>query len=80
MATTTIRNIPDDPYDALKWAAARHRRGLDQQVIVQLEAGLNDEPLNVENLLSEVRRVREQLTGGWLTDELLDELVNEGRP
>lgn len=80
MATMTIKNIPDDLYDALKRAAARHRRSLNQQVIVQLEAGLHDEPLDVEKFLSGARRVREQLTGVWLTDELLDELINEGRP
>lgn len=80
MATMTIKNIPDDLYDALKRAAARHRRSLNQQVIVQLEAGLRVEPLDVEEFLAGARQVREQLTGVWLTDEELDEFINEGRP
>lgn len=74
------QELPDDLYEALKRAAARHRRSLNQHVIVQLETGLREEPLNVQRFLSGVRGVREQLTGVWLTDELLDELVNEGRP
>ncbi|MDQ3389645.1 MAG: hypothetical protein M3483_09095 [Gemmatimonadota bacterium] len=74
----TIENVSEELYDALKRAAARHRRSLDQQVIVQFEAGFRDEPLDAESFLSKVRGVREQLTGVWLTDELLDEFINKG--
>lgn len=37
MATLTIRDVPDDVYEALKQLAERNRRSLTQQVVVLLE-------------------------------------------
>jgi len=37
MATLTVRDVPDDVYEALKALAERNRRSLTQQVVVLLE-------------------------------------------
>ena len=42
MPTLQIRNLPEELYEALKAAAKRERRSLNQQAIVTLENGLTD--------------------------------------
>ena len=42
MPTLQIRNLPEELYEALKAAAKRDRRSLNQQAIVTLENGLTD--------------------------------------
>lgn len=42
--TLTLKNLPDALHARLTAAARRHRRSLNQQAIVCLEAGLRDAP------------------------------------
>jgi antitoxin FitA len=80
MATLTIKNLPDELYAKLAKTAKRHRRSINSEAIVQLEEGLRSENLSSEALLEQIRQNRLTLEGVWLTDELLDEAKNEGRP
>lgn len=80
MSTMTIRNIPEELVDGLKKAAKRHRRSVNQQVLVLLEeaclgkrGGAND----VEAELREIRELREGLRPMSLAE--IEAAKNDGR-
>ena len=78
MATLTIKNLPDDLYDALREAAAAHRRSIIAEATILLERGLGRRARSEENLLAEAERLRAR-AGVHLTPELLSEALDEGR-
>lgn len=80
MATLTIKNLPDEIYAALGRTAKRNRRSINREAIVQLEDSLSRVPRDVEKEIDEIRKLRESLTGVYLTDEDLEFAKNEGRP
>ena len=80
MATLTIKNLPDSLYERLKLTAARHRRSLNSEAIVQLEQSLNKHVIDVEETIERVRELRSKYPNVWLTDEDLELAKNEGRP
>ena len=43
MPSLQVKNLPQELYEALKVAAARERRSINQQAIVALEKGLKEE-------------------------------------
>jgi plasmid stability protein len=59
--TITLKNLPDALHARLAAAAKRHRRSLNNEAIVCLEAGLGHEPLAVEQQLQEIRALRNSL-------------------
>lgn len=80
MATLTIKNLPDSLYERLKLTAAKHRRSLNSEAIVQLEQSLNKHVIDVEETIERVRELRSKYPNVWLTDEDLELAKNEGRP
>lgn len=79
MATLTIKNVPDELYARLKRQAARHRRSLNSQVIVNLELALESGPGDEAALLEELRLLRES-SAVYLTDDALRSAIDAGRP
>lgn len=76
MATLTIRDIPPDLYRYLKSLAARHRRSLQQQVLVLLQAAeAYDTPLPSERLAL----FREQFKGKDFGDVVEDVRAERAR-
>ncbi len=80
MATLTIKNLPDSLYERLKLTAARHRRSLNSEAIVQLEQSLNKHNIEVEETIERVRELRSKYPDLRLTDADLEFAKNEGRP
>jgi plasmid stability protein len=82
MATLTIKNLPDEIYATLSKTAKRNRRSINGEAIVRLEQGLLAVEPNLEMTIARIRRNREAMKekGIWLTDEMLDQAKNEGRP
>lgn len=80
MANLTIKNIPDAVVRRLKRRAAAHRRSLNLEVITLLEAATQSVPVDAETLIARARAVRVTPRGGPLTDALLKELKEHGRP
>jgi plasmid stability protein len=59
MTTMTIRNVPDTVKEKLVREAKRHRRSLNQQVLVFLENACANSPgRGVEAELEEIRAMR----------------------
>ena len=71
MNTLVLRQVPDTLYRRLKAVAAAHRRSMNQEAILALEAGLPGEPLAVRPTMEESRR--------WLEDQVWSLPVLDGR-
>ncbi len=78
--TITLKNLPDALHARLAAAAKRHRRSLNNQAIVCLEAGLGDDPLSVEQQRGEIRALRDSLAQHSFDPAEIDAFKREGRP
>lgn len=78
MATLTLKNVPDDLYERLKALAGAHRRSLNQEAIVSLQAAVGLK--SPEQLLAEIDAFRERLAarGVWVTADEVDGWIEEG--
>jgi antitoxin FitA len=61
----TLKNVPDTVYELLKAAAQQHRRSLNSQAIVCLEAVLAPPPTTPNERLARARALREALPAGF---------------
>jgi plasmid stability protein len=80
MATITLKNIPEELYDRLKYFAKLHHRSLNSEIIYILEksAGLAQE--DPEELRKQVEGFRERVgRRGRLNAEEIQKAINEGR-
>ncbi len=80
MPALTIKNIPDDLYDALKNIAKQHHRSINSEVIVCLKRSLLPKRINPDERLSTIRAIRSQVTPNTITAEDIEQAINEGRP
>ncbi len=80
MATLTIKNIPDVVVRRLKRRATAHRRSLNLEVIVLLEAATQAMPMDPEEIIARARAVRVTPRGGPLTDAEVRKLIDRDRP
>jgi len=76
----TLKNLPDALHARLAAAAKQHRRSLNNQAIVCLEAGLGHELLAVDQQLAEIRALRNSLGTHSFDPADIDALKREGRP
>ena len=81
LPSLTIKNVPTRVLKRLKAQAASHQRSLNGEVIACLEATRHSVLLDADALLARIRAVRVKPSGGVrLTDRLLKQLKNHGRP
>lgn len=80
MASLTLKNIPDDLYESIKRNAAENRRSINSEIIVRLERSLKARRVDPEAFLARVDRLRDRIGLPPLTDEILQEAREEGRP
>ena len=78
--TLTLKNLPDALHARLAAAARRHRRSLNNEAIVCLEAGLGATPGSVEQQLAEIRALRQSLGPQSFDPADIDTARREGRP
>ena len=77
--TLTLKNIPDEVYERLKASAAEHRRSLNSEAIVCLEAALMPRRVSVEERLERAREFAPRLQAVRSTPEEIDAFKREGR-
>ena len=58
--TLTLKNLPDALHARLTAAARRHRRSLNNEAIVCLEAGLGADPSPVEQQLAQIQMKKQE--------------------
>lgn len=78
--TLTLKNIPDEVYERLRAAAAEHRRSLNSEAIVRLEASLIPGRIAVSERLARARALRRSLPTRTVRVRDLDAFKREGRP
>ena len=78
--TLTLKNLPEELHARLTAAAKRHRRSLNNEVIVCLEAGLGAPATSVEEQLERIKALRESLGPHIFDPDEIDVFKREGRP
>lgn len=79
MITITLKEIPRSVHAALKHRAKEHGRSLNKEAIACLETAVLPTTINVHAFMNDIRQHRATLPGR-LTDRLIQEAGNEGRP
>ena len=79
MPSLTIKNIPDDLYSELKLVAEQHYISINSEVIVCLKRALLPQKTSPEDRLSSIQALRAQITPNIITEEDINQAVNEGR-
>ena len=80
MPALTIKNIPIELYNELKFVAAQHHRSINSEVIVRLKHTLFPNKISPEENLSNIQKLRSTVSGDDITVEEIDNAIEEGRP
>ena len=78
--TLTLKNIPDEVYSRLKVAAEMHRRSLNSEAIVCLEAVLVPMRVAPSERLARARELRAALPTKKFAARDIDSMKRAGRP
>ena len=78
--TLTIKNLPEALHARLSAAAKNHRRSLNNEAIVCLEAGLAAGSAPVQDRLREIRALRQTLGASDFEPNVIEAFKAEGRP
>ncbi|WP_407353720.1 FitA-like ribbon-helix-helix domain-containing protein [Luteimonas sp. R10] len=78
--TLTLKNIPDEVYERLKLAAQTHRRSLNSEAIVCLEAVLVPTRVAPSERLARARELRAGLAPSKFRAKDIDAAKRLGRP
>jgi len=79
MPTLTIKNIPNDLYSELQRAAEQHRKTISSHIIDCLKAVMCQGTVAEKNL-ERIQQVRLEITSDLVTEEEIEQAINEGRP
>jgi len=77
--TLTLKNIPDEVYERLKASAEMHRRSMNSEAIVCLEAVLVSTKVATSERLARARELRAMLTGRRFAARDIDVFKKDGR-
>lgn len=78
--TLTLKNIPDEVYERLKASAGAHRRSINSEVLVCLEAQLLPNRFPVSDRLARARMLRKTPAPKAFTTRDTDAFKRGGRP
>jgi plasmid stability protein len=76
----TLKNIPDEVYERLRASAESHRRSLNSEAIVCLEAVLLPGRMAVGERLAKARALRAALPKATFRAKDIDTFKRQGRP
>jgi antitoxin FitA len=80
MASLTIKGIPEPLLNRLRRSAEQHRRSLNGEVLYRLERSVETVPADADVVLARIRKLRESTPLPPLTDDLLKQATDVGRP
>jgi len=78
--TLTLKNLPDALHARLSAAAKQHRRSLNNEALVCLEAGLASAAAAPEARLGAIRALRQSLGAARFEAADIQVFKSEGRP
>jgi plasmid stability protein len=78
----TIRNIPDDVIDKIKTISKMEKRSLNNEILLVLERGIEDELRNSFNIKRNVSRdsqieIWKKLSKQWKDDRTTEEIIED---
>lgn len=80
MPTLTIKNIPDELYNALKKQAELNQRSLNNEAIMSLSLVVNNHRTLPQHLLTKARDLRIKKNSAIkLTDDVINNAKQQGR-
>jgi antitoxin FitA len=79
MANITVKNIPNDLYENLKYVAAINRRSLNNEIIVCIEKVVRSKRIDKIEFINRLQTIRSEIKLPYLTDEVLNKIKNESR-
>lgn len=79
MPSLTLKNIPDDLYLQLKDAANSNHRSLNSEILYCVEKTLGTYKIDLSEHLETAKMLRSKTGAMPLTEDLLNEMKNEGR-
>ncbi len=80
MAAITLKNIPDELYTQIKFAAQVHHRSLNNEIIACLERELLTSHVAPDSRIERARELRAHVTKGKVTAKDIESVIREGRP
>jgi len=80
MPGITLKNIPTNLYKALKESAKAHHRSINGEAIACIERSVGAVPLDPDSRLQRIESLRSNAVVPKLTDEILKEAKETGRP
>jgi len=78
--TLTVKNISSDIYIRLKDAAKMHRRSVNNEILFRLETSLRSARIDADTFLARLDALQQQTPMPPLTDEILKQAKEQGRP
>lgn len=79
MPALTVKNIPEDLYNELKYVAEQHHRSINSEVIVCLKRTLFPKRVSPEERLCGIQALRSQITPDVITADDIDQAIDEDR-
>ena len=79
MPALTIKNIPADLYEELKYVASQHHRSINSEVIMCLKQKLFPNKTSTQDKLLNIQALRSQIKPNIITAIDIDKAINEGR-
>lgn len=79
MNNITVKNIPDDIYHSLKFAAQSHHRSLNSEILACLEKTLLPTRISSDERLIRARQLRTSLAQTQFMAADIDEAIEQGR-
>lgn len=76
----TLKEVPETLHRKLRERAMANKRSLNSEALYVLEKAVSPEPVNVDEMLANVRRLRGRIHGPKLTEATLREAKSGGRP
>lgn len=79
MPNLTLKNVPDNLYEALKYQAAQHYRSLNNEAIYCLERVLLPQTISAYERLAKIRALRANIKTTLLNPEEIQAAIDVGR-
>jgi plasmid stability protein len=75
----TIRDIPDEIYQRIKYQAELHHRSINSELIVNLKRSVKAHRKNPNQIIAKAKKLKQQAKGSLSMDEI-QKAIGEGRP
>ncbi len=80
MPHVAVRGLPEDVHRELKEAARHNHRSLNGEILARLTASVRSNQIDARALLEQIQRRHELLGPVDLSDDVIRELRDAGRP